>query len=170
MGFWSFTSSSAEINIRTQHCVLEHHSMKYKGQCTIPEWDSTYVFWAPKVSRNLYKCLLQEHLFKMPGPWKIQILLMSHWWSLSHMILLHRAVIQQLSPQGQTYLSEPGACGKKPVQETQKKSRCSVQLMLLLQDLAPCFYSRVNMNQKFHLLGSSSDQGCPGRATASVRL
>lgn len=170
MGLWSLASSSAEVNIRTQHCVPEHHSMKYKGQYPLPEWDNFYVFWTPKVSRNLYQCLLQEDLFIMPGPWKIQVLLMSHWWSLSHiMILLHRAVTQQLSPPGQVYFSEPGTCGKKPVQEMQE-SRCSMQLTLLLQAVAQCFYSGVNMDHKFHLLGSSSGQGCPGWAMASVRL
>lgn len=76
--------------------------------------------------------------------------------------ILHQAVIQQLSPPGQVYLSEPGTWGRKSVQELQKKSSCSGQLMLLLQAVAQCFYSGANMDQKFYLLGSSSKQGCPG--------
>lgn len=168
IGFWNLISSSAEMNIRIQHCVLEHHSMKYKGRYTLPEWDSSSLFWAPKESKNLYQCLLQgrsisnARAVKETSFFYVPLVI--------PLPILHQAVIQQLSPPGQVCLSEPGAWGRKPVQELQKKSSCSGQLMLLLQAVAQRFYSRANMDQKFYLLGSSSEQGCPGWAIASVRL
>lgn len=50
----------------------------------------------------------------------------------------------------------------------QKESRCSVQLVRLLQAVARCLHTWANMDQKFHLLGSSSGQGWPGWALVTL--
>lgn len=91
-----------------------------------------------------------------------------------HTILLYQAVIQQLSPPGQVYLSELGTCGKKPVQEMQKESRCSLQLVLLLHIFCQVLVQLGK--QGLYLLGSNSEQDVQDKpwpqviaSTSSVR-